>query len=404
MKKLILFMCLVCTFSHAYAWKPLFAGHRGSLRGVENTEEAFMNGINFYHYTGLEIDVKTTKDGELVCWHDDDLKRVGHDVSIPNSNFADIKDLVLTQTRDGVEYTATICTVDRFLEICKEHQIFPIIELKWATGINNNDMSRFATLYKLIEKHELVEESIILTSMKKSLEYVRTNYPKLTCQYLCYSLSTENLKWCTEWQIHPSIGVGGFDILDVKRCRKAGLNVGTWTVNSKDNYLKHGKLGAYMMTCDYLRPNDMPELDDIDWENVILPEDTTTAIRVESITLSSDRIEMLKDDTAYIDVAIFPENATNQKLTAKVRDNARQIAIKCEDKRVRIIPKTVVETVVTVYCDGLSAECSLVVSEDDTPVENVMSNSNAPYKTLEKGQLLIHHNDQTVSVLGQYVQ
>ena len=397
-------MCLVCTFSHAYAWKPLFAGHRGSLRGVENTEEAFMNGINFYHYTGLEIDVKTTKDGELVCWHDDDLKRVGHDVSIPNSNFADIKDLVLTQTRDGVEYTATICTVDRFLEICKEHQIFPIIELKWATGINNNDMSRFATLYKLIEKHELVEESIILTSMKKSLEYVRTNYPKLTCQYLCYSLSTENLKWCTEWQIHPSIGVGGFDILDVKRCRKAGLNVGTWTVNSKDNYLKHGKLGAYMMTCDYLRPNDMPELEDIDWENIILPEDTTTAIRVESITLSSDRIEMLKDDTAYIDVAIFPENATNQKLTAKVRDNARQIAIKSEDKRVRIIPKTVVETVVTVYCDGLSAECSLVVSEDDTPVENVMSNSNAPHKTLAKGQLLIHHNDQTVSVLGQYVQ
>ena len=192
--------------------------------------------------------------------------------------------------------------------------------------------------------------------------------------------------------------------MDVKRCRKAGLNVGTWTVNSKDNYLKHGKLGAYMMTCDYLRPNDMPELDDIDWENVILPEDTTTAIRVESITLSSDRIEMLKNDTAYIDVAIFPENATNQKLTAKVRDNARQIAIKCEDKRVRIIPKTVVETVVTVYCDGLSAECSLVVSEDDTPVENVMSNSNAPHKTLEKGQLLIHHNDQTVSVLGQYVQ
>lgn len=397
-------MCLVCTFSHAYAWKPLFAGHRGSLRGVENTEGAFMNGINFYHYTGLEIDVKTTKDGELVCWHDDDLKRVGHDVSIPNSNFADIKDLLLTQTRDGVEYTATICTVDRFLEICKEHQIFPIIELKWATGINNNDMSRFATLYKLIEKHELVEESIILTSMKKSLEYVRTNYPKLTCQYLCYSLSTENLKWCTEWQIHPSIGVGGFDILDVKRCHKAGLNVGTWTVNSKDNYLKHGKLGAYMMTCDYLRPNDMPELDDIDWENIILPEDTTTAIRVESITLSSDRIEMLKNDTAYIDVAISPENATNQKLTAKVRDNARQIAIKCEDKCVRIIPKTVVETVVTVYCDGLSAECSLVVSEDDTPVENVMSNSNAPHKTLEKGQLLIHHNDQTVSVLGQYVQ
>ena len=63
------------------------------------------------------------------------------------------------------------------IEISKDNNIFPIIELKWATGINNNDMSRFPGLYKLIEKHGLVEEARILTSMQKSLEYVRTNYP-----------------------------------------------------------------------------------------------------------------------------------------------------------------------------------------------------------------------------------
>ena len=86
MKKTLLLLCLVCTLTQAYAWKPLFAGHRGSYRGVENTEEAMMNGINHYGYTGLEIDVKTTSDGEYVCWHDDDLSRVGHNVSIPYSN------------------------------------------------------------------------------------------------------------------------------------------------------------------------------------------------------------------------------------------------------------------------------------------------------------------------------
>ena len=41
---------------------------------------------------------------------------MGHEVSIPNSNFADIKDLTLTQTRSGVTYTAKILTVDRYLE------------------------------------------------------------------------------------------------------------------------------------------------------------------------------------------------------------------------------------------------------------------------------------------------
>ena len=120
MKKITAILLFACIVSQVYAWKPLFAGHRGSLRGVENTTEAFKNGVNFYGYTGLEIDVKTTKDGQYVCWHDDDLSRVGHNVSIPNSNFADIKDLVLTQKRDGVTYTATICTVDSFLQFCED--------------------------------------------------------------------------------------------------------------------------------------------------------------------------------------------------------------------------------------------------------------------------------------------
>ncbi len=402
MKKLSLLLCLICTFSQAYAWKPLFAGHRGSLRGVENTEEAFMNGINFYKYTGLEIDVKTTSDGHCVCWHDDDLKRVGHEgVTIAGSTLEALQKLTLTQTRDGVTYTATLCTVDRFLEICKEYNIFPIIELKWAGGINNNDMSRFPTLYKLIENHGLIDKAIILTSMQKSLEYVRTNYPDLTCQYLCYSLSAATLEWCTKWQIHPSIQNGGFDLLDVKRCKKVGLNVGTWTINSQDNYLKHGKLGAYMMTCDYLRPYDMPELEDIDWDNVILPEDTSTAIPVESITLSTNHIDMIVGDTAYIDVTILPENATNQKITARVDEYVRSFATKCEGKQVCIIAKGAVETTLTVRCDGLSQSCKIVVTEGETPVENVVADNHSIQKEMLNGQVLIRTQNRTYTLLGQ---
>ena len=403
MKKITAILLFACIVGQAYAWKPLFAGHRGSLRGVENTTEAFENGVKFYGYTGLEIDVKTTKDGQYVCWHDDDLNRVGHNVSIPNSNFADIKDLVLTQKRDGVTYTATICTVDSFLQFCEDNNVFPIIELKWAVGINNNDMSRFPGLYKLIEKHGLVEEARILTSMQKSLEFVRTNYPKLQCQYLCYSLSDSNLEWCTKWQINPSISNGGFDILDVKRCKKAGLDVGTWTINSQDNYIKHGNMGAYMMTCDYLRAREMPELEDIDWDSIILPEDTSTAIPVESITLSTNYIEMIKGDTAYIDVTILPENATNQKITAKVSNTPRAFTINCSEKRVRIIAKSIVSTTLTVSCDGLSASCNIVVGEGSTPVENIAHRINRPKKQLQNGQLIISTQNQNYTVSGQEI-
>jgi glycerophosphoryl diester phosphodiesterase len=266
MKKTLLLLCLVCTLSQAYAWKPLFAGHRGSYRGVENTEEAMMNGINHYGYTGLEIDVKTTSDGVCVCWHDDDLSRVGHNVTIASTKWEDLKDLTLTQTRGGVTYTGKLCSVDRYLEICKDNNIFPIIELKWASGINNNDMSWFPKLYALIQKHDMVDKAYILTSMQKSLEYVRTNYPALKCQFLCYEVTEARYEWCKTWGINPSVQTGGLSKYMARKCHDAGMEVACWTVNSLADYQKHGELGCTTMTCDYLLPADMPELEDIDWE------------------------------------------------------------------------------------------------------------------------------------------
>ena len=40
-----------------WAWKPLFVGHRGCNIGVENTAEAYRNGVDVYGYDGLECDV-----------------------------------------------------------------------------------------------------------------------------------------------------------------------------------------------------------------------------------------------------------------------------------------------------------------------------------------------------------
>ena len=266
MKRIYSVLCILCIFTQAHAWKPQFAGHRGSYRGVENTEEAMMNGINHYGYTGLEIDVKTTSDGVCVCWHDDDLSRVGHNVTIASTKWEDLKDLTLTQTRGGVTYTGKLCSVDRYLEICKENNIFPIIELKWASGINNNDMSWFPKLYALIQKHDMVDKAYILTSMQKSLEYVRTNYPALKCQFLCYEVTEARYEWCKTWGINPSVQTGGLSKYMARKCHDAGMEVACWTVNSETSYLQHGELGCTTMTCDYLMPAEMPELEEVDWE------------------------------------------------------------------------------------------------------------------------------------------
>ena len=329
MKRIFTILCIACMFAQAYAWKPQFAGHRGSYRGVENTEEAFLNGINHYGYTGLECDIKVTSDKQCVCWHDDDLSRVGHSVTIPNTTLAALQELTLTQTRSGNTYTAKICTADRYLEICKENNAFAIIELKWASGINNNDMSNFYVLYNLIKKHGMEDRVYILTSMQKSLEYVRTNYPALKCQFLCYEVTEARYEWCKQWGINPSVQIGGLSKAMARKCHDAGMEVACWTINSEANYVSHGELGCTTMTCDYLVPADMPELEEVDWE-ALAPTQPLNAIYVTPLfnytetagtlpanfptTLSGSYTQA--QEAAYIDGVFYVADYSNKKVIA----------------------------------------------------------------------------------------
>ena len=55
-------MCLGAALS-AWAWKPLLVGHRGCNLGVENTVQAYRNGVDIYGYDDLECDARVTSDG-----------------------------------------------------------------------------------------------------------------------------------------------------------------------------------------------------------------------------------------------------------------------------------------------------------------------------------------------------
>lgn len=246
-------MCVLCTILQACEKKITLIGHRGSLLGVENTADAFINGVTHYGYEGLECDVKTTVDSQLVCWHDDHLERGGIDsLTIPTMTLADLQSLRLQQTRKEVTYTATICTVDEYLAICKKYDVFPVVELKWAIGLNNNDMSLFPKLYAILEKHGLVDETVILTSMQKSLEYVRTNYPELKCQWLRMTVKEEDYAWCQEWNVPLSVPHTSVTEDLANRCKEMGMPLATWTVNKIEDYERVKELGCQFVTTDYL--------------------------------------------------------------------------------------------------------------------------------------------------------
>lgn len=71
--------------------RPLLIAHRGASEiATENSMEALRlavaNGVD-----GVEIDIRVTRDGRLVCFHDDSLARLtGKDIRIAETDFAEL--------------------------------------------------------------------------------------------------------------------------------------------------------------------------------------------------------------------------------------------------------------------------------------------------------------------------
>lgn len=251
--------------------QPKLVGHRGSWWGVENTAEAFINGAKKgYHY--LETDVKVTKDSVHVCCHNDDLKSWGGTLTIADNTLEALKAETLTQTHSNVTYTGNICTLAEYLDICKEYGVLPVIELKWATGINSNDVSGIPNLIKVIEEKGFRNSCYIFTSMKPCLQYIHDNYPDIQLMLLVYSSGFESsLLWCSERGIHMGVGVGAEVTKEgVERYHKAGLKVNAWSCNTNNAYKTYGNYGCDLITTDYLDPTELPELD----PDVLFPPNT----------------------------------------------------------------------------------------------------------------------------------
>lgn len=241
--------------------QPYLVGHRGSYWGVENTSEAFINGAK-KGYDYLETDIKVTKDGKFVCWHDDNLTKASGEPAIASNTLSYLKSQKLTQTRGGVTYTGYICTFEEYLDICKQYGVAPVIEFKWATGINSNDCSNIPALVKIVEEKGFRNNCYIFTSMQKCLQYVKTNYPDMEIMYLCYDTAFESSRsWCITNKAHIGPGVGsGITKAGVQAYHDNGLLVNAWSINSTSEYTKYGNYGCDFITTDYLDPASLPTL------------------------------------------------------------------------------------------------------------------------------------------------
>lgn len=234
-----------------------FVGHRGSRGvGVENTIEAFYEGI-MRGYFALECDVRVSKDNQLIIFHDEDLVRLANiNELVNNLTYQELKKVVLTQPIENKILTGTIPTLEEYLSLCKKHNVIPVIELKWSNGINNNDFSNINLLIDEINKYELFNQAIILTSMKDVLRHLREQYPTLNLQILLGAsqpLTVEILQFVIDYNISLDLHYSLVNQEIIDFAHQHNLVVNCWCVNEYEIVEKFLKMGVDMITTDDLR-------------------------------------------------------------------------------------------------------------------------------------------------------
>ena len=253
-----------------------FIGHAGSYYGLMNSEEAILYAVKNLKYQAVEVDLKQSKDGVFILSHDDSF----NGVDLASTNWSELKNITRTAGRTGgypsengsvvnSPYTTKLCTLERYLEICKEYNAKAVIELKWSNGINNNDTSRMDDLMKVIEKCGMRENTILLASQYNCLIWTRNNgYSDIECQYLVNSCESDTVfNRCKEYDFTVSINVTGTATNSdewLAKYQEAGIKISTYTFTQYVNYdvvQKWIDKGVDYVTCDWQLMNklNLPE-------------------------------------------------------------------------------------------------------------------------------------------------
>lgn len=244
----------------------IYVAHRGCKinGGVENTEQAFVGGINA-GAKALECDVRVTGDLVYIISHDPTLERLTKESNVPceidvnKASYNEIKDVELVQTYNNQTYNGKIMLFTRYLELCRDYKLIPIIELKWTNGIysdnndeNNYNYSCLEKLVALIKEYKLFDIAYVMTSMRGCLSYLRQKYPTLKLQWLCWDNVETYIDWCIDKNISLDIEYHSCTKEIVDKMHENNLIVNIWTMNDETLLDKYLGMNVDMITSDWV--------------------------------------------------------------------------------------------------------------------------------------------------------
>lgn len=231
-------------------------GHRGfSQRAPENTLSSFAENVKA-GAQGCEMDIYTTKDGKLVCFHDGTLKRIARNAKgepvegvIADYDLATLRCFDFGAWKDAKFKGEKIPTIEEALDLLTNSACVPVVEIK----VGNIEPQ----VIKAIRDRKLEKRTVIIAFNQKVVANCRKIAPEICCAWLCTQGKNESSAAYTE-RIVKTLAESNTNMVDLlysqltpqmfKDLTKAGIAVMVWTCDDPENMRELYKLGVQSIT------------------------------------------------------------------------------------------------------------------------------------------------------------
>ena len=209
--------------------------HRGASAYVQNnTLEAFRLAEEM-GADGVELDVRRTKDGELVVFHDASLEVDGAKRLIA--------DLTLEELRAIDLNGCTVPTLDEALDYLRTTDMTVQVELKEeGTG---------GECAEAVRRRDMGEQVWFISFYLPALNEVKYEDPNARIGYICRAVPTDIAKLAQAYDLYallPRHAIVNEKL--VNSVHAAGLKISTWTVNDAESIAQLSQMGVDFVATD----------------------------------------------------------------------------------------------------------------------------------------------------------
>lgn len=223
--------------------------HRGySDAAPENTIPAFVAAGKNGSFYGAECDVRLTKDGVWVVFHDEDVARMTDgEGKVSDFTYEELSRLVIDNGSNIADYpNLQIPLLTQYLDICAHYGLHPFIEIKESSA------GCVDSFYALLAERKMTGGCSVLSFHKEIITALHEKESTMDLFFLTKNITNSDIRFCADNNCVLSFKHDAARNT-VSRLNKAlgkGLTLSAWTVSSTEDYIRLIDNGVLFITCN----------------------------------------------------------------------------------------------------------------------------------------------------------